>query len=157
MRQFLDIKRAHPDAVVFFRLGDFYEMFFDDAILAARELDLTLTSRDKGKEDAVPMCGVPHHAARGYIARLTERGHKVVLAEQVEDPRHAKGLVKREVVRVITPGVVLDDDVLEPKRARYLAAIVGGRGEPGQRFGLAYLDVSTGELRATELAGGYER
>jgi DNA mismatch repair protein MutS len=124
MRQYLDIKDAHPDAMLFFRLGDFYEMFFEDAVIGARLLDLTLTTRDKGKEDAVPMCGVPHHAARGYIAKLTELGHKVVMCEQTEDPKLAKGLVKREVVRIITPGIVLDDDVLEPKLPRYVVALV---------------------------------
>jgi DNA mismatch repair protein MutS len=148
MRQYLDIKERHPDAIVFFRLGDFYEMFFEDAVIGARLLDLTLTTRDKGKDDAVPMCGVPHHAARVYIAKLTELGHKVVLCEQTEDPKLAKGLVKREVVRIITPGVVLDDDVLEPKLPRYLAALVPGK----DTIGLAYLDATTGELCATELA-----
>src|SRR6185436_5879878 len=148
MRQYLDIKERHPDAMVFFRLGDFYEMFFEDAVVGARLLDLTLTTRDKGKDDAVPMCGVPHHAARVYIAKLTELGHKVVLCEQTEDPKLAKGLVKREVVRIITPGVVLDDDVLEPKLPRYLAALVPG---PEHRIGLAYLDATTGELCAAEL------
>jgi DNA mismatch repair protein MutS len=172
MRQFLDVKERHPDAIVFFRLGDFYEMFFEDAVIGARALDLTLTTRDKGRDDAVPMCGVPHHAARGYIAKLTERGHKVVLVEQVEDPKQAKGLVRREVVRVVTPGVMLDDEVLDPKAARYVAAIVPharaapakGRGAaaapaaapaapaaPGG-WGLAYLDVTTGEFRATAAA-----
>jgi len=150
MRQYLDIKERHPDAMVFFRLGDFYEMFFDDAVVGARLLDLTLTTRDKGKDDAVPMCGVPHHAARVYIAKLTELGHKVVLCEQTEDPKLAKGLVKREVVRIVTPGVVLDDDVLEPKLPRYLAAVV----PTGDTAGLAYLDATTGELCATELAIG---
>jgi DNA mismatch repair protein MutS len=159
MRQYLDVKDRYPDALVFFRLGDFYEMFFEDAVLAARLLDLTLTSRDKGKDDAIPMCGVPHHAVRGYLAKLTELGHKVVICEQTEDARAAKGLVKREVVRVVTPGVVLDDDLLDPKQPRYLAAIALGKkgaatGAPGaqQTCGLAYLDVTTGEARATELA-----
>ena len=148
MRQYLDVKDKHPDAIVMFRLGDFYEMFFEDAVVGARLLDLTLTTRDKGKDDAVPMCGVPHHAARGYIAKLTELGHRVVMVEQVEDPKLAKGLVKREVARIITPGVVLDDEVLDPKLPRYLAALV-----PGDRaIGLAYLDATTGELCATELA-----
>ncbi|MGE0872018.1 MAG: DNA mismatch repair protein MutS [Kofleriaceae bacterium] len=147
MRQYLDIKDNHPDAIVLFRLGDFYEMFFEDAVVAARLLDLTLTSRDKGKDDAVPMCGVPHHSVRGYIAKLTELGHKVVICEQVEDPKLAKGLVKREVVRIVTPGVVLDDDVLEPKLPRYLAALVPSK----DRCGLAYLDATTGELAATQL------
>src|SRR4051794_18875349 len=150
MRQYLDIKERHPDALVMFRLGDFYEMFFEDAVIGARLLDLTLTTRDKGRDDAVPMCGVPHHAARVYIAKLTELGHKVVLCEQTEDPKLAKGLVKREVVRIITPGIVLDDDVLEPKLPRYLAALVPAK----DIIGLAYLDATTGELCATELASG---
>ncbi len=153
MRQYLEIKSEHPDSILFFRLGDFYEMFFEDAVFAAKKLDLTLTTRDKGRDDAIPMCGVPHHAARGYIARLTELGHKVVLCEQTEDPKQAKGLVKREVVRIVTPGVVLDDEVLDPKRGRYLASVVPARGKSPGAYGLAYLDVSTGELRATELAG----
>jgi DNA mismatch repair protein MutS len=164
MRQYLDVKDRYPDALVFFRLGDFYEMFFEDAVLGARLLDLTLTTRDKGKDDAVPMCGVPHHAARGYLAKLTELGHKVVVCEQVEDPKLAKGLVKREVVRVVTPGVVLDDDVLDPKLPRYVAALVpAATAKPGPlqlgpaatkfnpAVGLAYLDATTGELFATEL------
>jgi DNA mismatch repair protein MutS len=150
MRQYLDVKDKHPDALVLFRLGDFYELFFEDAVLGARLLDLTLTTRDKGKEDAVPMCGVPHHASRGYIAKLTELGHRVVIVEQVEDPRLAKGLVKREVARIVTPGVVLDDDVLDPKQPRYLAAVVPTKAS----VGLAYLDATTGELRATELSPG---
>jgi DNA mismatch repair protein MutS len=153
MRQYLDLKEKHPDALLFFRCGDFYEMFFEDAVIAARALDLVLTSRDKGKEDSVPMCGVPYHAARGYLAKLTELGHKVAVCEQMEDPKLAKGLVKREVVRVITPGVVLDDDVLDPKLPRYLAALViGGRESKDMQVGLAYLDATTGELFATELA-----
>src|SRR3954449_5274463 len=154
MRQYLDVKERHPDALVMFRLGDFYEMFFEDAVIGARLLDLTLTTRDKGRDDAVPMCGVPHHAARVYIAKLTELGHKVVLAEQVEDPKLAKGLVKREVVRIVTPGIVLDDDVLEPKLPRYLAALVPGPRPSAAAIGavgLAYLDATTGELCATEL------
>lgn len=168
MRQYLDLKEKHPDALLFFRCGDFYEMFFEDAVIAAGALDLTLTSRDKGKEDSVPMCGVPYHAARGYLARLTELGHKVAVCEQMEDPKLAKGLVKREVVRVITPGIVLDDEILDPKLPRYLAAVVpaspakpaslhSGPVAPGSRdtaamVGLAYLDATTGELYATELA-----
>ena len=151
MRQFLDVKERYPDAIVFFRLGDFYEMFFEDAVLGAGLLDLTLTTRDKGKDDAVPMCGVPHHAARGYVARLTELGHKVVICEQTEDPKQAKGLVKRDVVRVVTPGVMLDDEVLDPKRARYLAGVAQEPGVGGA-WGLAYLDVTTGEFRAAVLA-----
>ncbi|HKA90121.1 MAG TPA: DNA mismatch repair protein MutS, partial [Haliangiales bacterium] len=147
MRQYLDVKERYPDGIVFFRLGDFYEMFFEDAHAAAQALDLTLTTRDKGKEDAIPMCGVPHHSARTYIQKLCERGFKVVICEQVEDPRLAKGIVRREVVRVVTPGVVLDEDMLDAKTARYLAAVV----PEGARRGLAYLDVTTGDFRATTL------
>jgi DNA mismatch repair protein MutS len=150
MRQFLEIKEQHPDAIVLFRLGDFYEMFFDDAVLAAGLLELTLTTRDKGKEDAVPMCGVPHHAARGYVAKLIELGHKVVIAEQVEDPKLAKGLVRRAVTRIVTPGVVLDEESLQPGVARYVAAVVR---DGDARYGLAYLDATTGEFRATALPG----
>src|SRR5688572_33258596 len=109
MRQYLDVKDRHPDGIVFFRLGDFYEMFFEDAVLGARLLDLTLTTRDRGHADAVPMCGVPHHAARGYIAKLTELGYKVVMCEQVEDPELEKGLVEREVVRIVQAGYILVD------------------------------------------------
>jgi DNA mismatch repair protein MutS len=149
MRQYLDLKEKHPDALLFFRCGDFYELFFEDAVITARALDLVLTSRDKGKEDSVPMCGVPYHAVRGYLARLTEQGHKIAICEQMEDPKLAKGLVKRDVVRVITPGVVLDDDILDPKLPRYLAAVVPGGKDAS--VGLAYLDATTGELYATEL------
>ncbi|WP_428262900.1 DNA mismatch repair protein MutS [Haliangium sp.] len=150
MRQYLGIKAQHPDAILFFRLGDFYEMFYEDAELVSKALDLTLTSRHKNTEEPVPMAGVPHHSARGYIARLTEQGYKVAVCEQVEDPKLVKGIVKREVAQIITPGVVLDDEVLDPKAARYLAAVA----YEGSGLGLAYLDVSTGEFRATELPSG---
>ncbi|HEX9105402.1 MAG TPA: DNA mismatch repair protein MutS, partial [Polyangia bacterium] len=148
MRQYLEIKEAHPDCIVFFRLGDFYEMFFDDAVVVARSLDLTLTSRDKGKENPVPMCGVPHHAARHYLAKLVARGFKVAIAEQVEDPKLAKGIVKRQVVRIVTPGTITDDEQLEPKAAHYLCALIA----EGGAVGLAHLDVTTGEFAATQLA-----
>jgi DNA mismatch repair protein MutS len=147
MRQYLDVKSRYPDAIVLFRLGDFYEMFYDDAVYAARVLDLTLTTRDKGKEDPVPMCGVPHHAVRAYLGKLTDLGHRVALCEQLEDPKVARGIVKRDVVRVITPGVVLDEEALDPRAPSYVAAAVGdARGG----YGLAFLDVTTGEFRATE-------
>ena len=147
MRQYLDVKSRYPDAIVLFRLGDFYEMFYDDAVYAARVLDLTLTTRDKGKEDPVPMCGVPHHAVRSYLGKLTELGHRVALCEQLEDPKVARGIVKRDVVRVITPGVVLDEESLDPRAPSYVAAAVGdARGG----YGFAFLDVTTGEFRATE-------
>src|SRR3954451_18412937 len=151
MRQYLDVKSRYPDAILFFRLGDFYEMFYEDAVYVARVLDLTLTSRDKGKEDPVPMCGIPHHAARGYLAKLTELGHRVALCEQLEDPRAVKGIVKRDVVRVVTPGVMLDEESLDPRTPSYVAAVIGdARGG----YGLAFLDVSTGDFRATEAATG---
>jgi len=145
MRQYLEIKEAHPDCIVFFRLGDFYEMFFDDAVVVARALDLTLTSRDKGKENPVPMCGVPHHAARHYLGKLVERGFKVAIAEQVEDPKVAKGIVKREVVRIVTPGTITDDEQLEPKAAHYLVALLA----EGGAVGLVHFDVTMGEFVAT--------
>jgi DNA mismatch repair protein MutS len=147
MRQYLDIKSRYPDAIVLFRLGDFYEMFYDDAVYAARVLDLTLTTRDKGKEDPVPMCGVPHHAVRAYLTKLTELGHRVALCEQLEDPKVARGIVKRDVVRVITPGVILDEESLDPRAPSHVAAAVGdARGG----YGFAFLDVTTGDFHATE-------
>jgi DNA mismatch repair protein MutS len=147
MRQYLDVKSRYPDAIVLFRLGDFYEMFYEDAVYVARALDLTLTTRDKGKEDPVPMCGVPHHAVRGYLNKLTELGHRVALCEQLEDPRNVRGIVKRDVVRVVTPGVVLDEESLDPRAPSYVAAAIG---EARGGYGLAYLDVTTGDFRATE-------
>jgi DNA mismatch repair protein MutS len=149
MRQYLDVKARYPDAIVLFRLGDFYEMFYEDAVYAARVLDLTLTTRDKGKEDPVPMCGVPHHAVRTYLGKLTELGHRVALCEQLEDPRVVRGIVKRDVVRVVTPGVVLDEEALDPRAPSYVAAVIGD-GRSG--YGIACLDVSTGDFRATEAA-----
>jgi DNA mismatch repair protein MutS len=152
MRQYLEIKQQHPDAILFFRLGDFYEMFFEDAVYVARALDLTLTTRDKGREDAVPMCGVPHHAARHYIAKLLALGHRVALCEQVEDPRAARGIVKREVTRIVTPGVVLDEDQLDAKTGHFLAAVQPAEAGAGE-IGLALLDVTTGDFRATAVTG----
>ena len=153
MEQYLQVKRDHPEGILFFQCGDFFEMFFDDAVKAADLLDIALTSRHKNSDEPIPMAGVPHHSARGYIAKLTELGQKVVLCEQVEDAKLAKGLVKREVVRVVTPGVVLDDDALDPKVARYLAALACMEDDQkgSGRHGLAYLDVSTGEFCATEV------
>ena len=149
MRQYLEVKAQVPDAIVFFRLGDFYEMFYEDAIYASRVLSLTQTTRDKGKENPVPMCGVPHHSARGYIARLTELGRRVAICEQLEDPKLVKGLVKRGVVRIVTPGVILDEESLEPRAPNYVAAVAG---ESRDGFGLAFIDVTTGDFRATEAA-----
>jgi DNA mismatch repair protein MutS len=148
MRQYAAIKKEHPSALLFFRLGDFYELFFDDAILAARELQITLTSRNKEKGIAVPMCGVPHHAAEGYISKLIRKGFKVAICEQAEDPRLAKKLVRREVTRVVTPGTAADSS-LSSEENNFLAAIA----RTGDRVGFAALDVSTGEFRATEFQG----
>src|SRR6266404_4011221 len=120
MQQHAEAKRAHPDAIIFFRLGDFYEMFGDDAVLAAPLLELTLTSRNKGKTDEIPLAGIPHHAAAGYIARLLSLGHKVAICEQMADPSKVKGIVPREVVRVITPGLVTDEGQLDARANNYL-------------------------------------
>jgi DNA mismatch repair protein MutS len=148
MRQYAAIKSEHPTALLFFRLGDFYELFFEDAILAARELEITLTSRNKEKGLAVPMCGVPYHAAEGYISKLIRKGFKVAICDQVEDPRLAKKLVRREVTRVVTPGTAADTS-LSSEENNFLAAIAPA----GDGLGFAALDVSTGEFRATEFRG----
>ncbi len=148
MRQYAAIKKEHPETLLFFRLGDFYELFFDDAIVAARELQITLTSRNKEKGIAVPMCGVPYHAAEGYISRLIRKGFKVAVCDQVEDPRLAKKLVRREVTRVVTPGTAADSS-LSSEENNFLAAVA----QVGDRVGFAALDVSTGEFRATEFQG----
>jgi DNA mismatch repair protein MutS len=148
MRQYSAIKREHPSALLFFRLGDFYELFFDDAVLAAKELQITLTSRNKEKGIAIPMCGVPYHAAEGYIGKLIRRGYKVAVCDQTEDPRLAKKLVRREVTRVVTPGTAADSS-LGSEENNFLAAVVS----LGDRAGFAALDLSTGEFRATEFSG----
>jgi DNA mismatch repair protein MutS len=148
MRQYAAIKKEHPTALLFFRLGDFYELFFDDAILASRELQITLTSRNKEKGIAVPMCGVPYHAAEGYISKLIRKGFKVAICEQMEDPRLAKKLVRREVTRVVTPGTAVDS-TLSSEENNFLAAVA----QSGDRVGFAALDLSTGEFRATEFHG----
>ncbi|PTX58684.1 DNA mismatch repair protein MutS [Melghirimyces profundicolus] len=151
IQQYLSIKADYPDAFLFFRLGDFYEMFFEDARKAAEELEITLTSRDGGKE-RIPMCGVPHHSADMYIGRLIEKGYKVAICEQVEDPASAKGVVKREVVRVVTPGTVMEERMLADKENNFLAALTRRQG----RFALAASDLSTGEFYVTEMAGDTE-
>jgi DNA mismatch repair protein MutS len=151
MRQYLEIKAGYPDAILFFRMGDFYEMFLDDALLASRILDITLTSRNKGSGDEIPFCGVPYHSVTPYIARLIETGHKVAICEQVEDPKQAKGIVRREVVRVITPGLLIEAESLSPDENNYLLALCRGAGE---QWGVAWLDLSTGEFRVTEVSGG---
>ncbi|MBT8342398.1 MAG: DNA mismatch repair protein MutS [Desulfatitalea sp.] len=146
LQQYLSIKTQYPDAILFYRMGDFYEMFFEDARQASRLLEITLTSRNKNEADPVPMCGVPYRAAKGYIARLIEQGHKVAICDQVEDSAVAKGLVKREVVRVVTPGMIVEDELLDAKSNNYLLALNQNR----EMLGLAYLDISTGLFRVVE-------
>ena len=149
MRQYLEIKEQNKDSILFFRLGDFYEMFFDDAKLASEELSLTLTGKDCGLEERAPMCGVPFHSCEGYIARLVAKGHKVAICEQTEDPAKAKGLVKRDVIRVITPGTVVEGDMLDESRNNYLAAVY----EKDGAIGVCFADASTGGCYATEISG----
>jgi DNA mismatch repair protein MutS len=146
IQQYLAIKNDYPDAILFYRMGDFYEMFFEDAETASRVLEITLTSRNKNEESPVPMCGVPHRAASSYIARLIERGYKVAVCDQMEDAAAAKGLVKREVVRVITPGMIIDEELLDARSHNFILAVARSAG----LWGLAYLDISTGAFRVTE-------
>jgi DNA mismatch repair protein MutS len=146
MQQYLSIKERYPDALLFYRMGDFYEMFFEDAQVASQNLEITLTSRNKNDESPIPMCGVPHRAAKGYISRLIEKGFKVAICDQVEDPKAAKGLVKREVVRVVTPGMVIEDELLDEKSNNYILSL----SRHQQTIGLASLDISTGAFRMTE-------
>ncbi len=141
--QFFQIKEDHPDSLLFFRMGDFYELFFEDAEIAARELQIALTCRNPNSEVKIPMCGVPHHAAKNYISQLIEKGFTVTLCDQVEDPKQAKGLVKRAVTRVFTPGTVVDDDTLSAKANNFLAAILWD--EVKSSGGLAWMDFSTGQ------------
>src|SRR5689334_10917015 len=148
MRQYTAIKKDHPTALLFFRLGDFYELFFDDAVVAAHELQITLTSRNKEKGLAVPMCGVPYHAAENYISKLIRKGFKVAICEQMENPQVAKKLVRREVTRVVTPGTAADSS-LSSEENNFLAALA----QVDDRVGFAALDLSTGEFRATEFQG----
>jgi DNA mismatch repair protein MutS len=149
LRQYYEIKKQHPGTLLFFRLGDFYELFFDDALIASREMEVTLTARHKETGTPVPMCGVPYHAASSYIAKLVRKGFRVAICDQTEEASAAKKLVKREVVRVITPGTALESQLLESKQNNYLAAVCGA----GEGMGLALLDLSTGEFLATEFRG----
>lgn len=147
MQQYLDIHSQVKDAILFFRLGDFYEMFFDDAILASKQLEITLTGRDCGLEERAPMCGVPYHSAENYIAKLIEKGHKVAICDQVEDPSEAKGIVRREITRIISPGTIIDGQVLDDNKNNYLLCIY----YEDNNFGLAITDVSTGEFLVSEI------
>ncbi len=149
MRQYLEIKENYPDAILFFRAGDFYEMFLDDAIIASRELELVLTSRSKGEEAKKnPMCGVPYHAADTYIDRLVAKGYKVAICEQMEDPAQAKGIVKRDVVRVVTPGTIVDSKILDEKKNNFLCTVYGEKSS----FGVTFSDLSTGEVYVTRVS-----
>ena len=153
MQQYYAVKERNPDCLLFFRLGDFYEMFEEDARIASRELDLTLTSRDHAKdksaEDKIPMCGVPYHSSEGYIARLVAKGYKVAICEQMEDPALAKGLVKRDIIRIVTPGSVTESSMLDESKNNYYACVYGAAGH----YGLCFCDVSTGAFSATEVSG----
>src|SRR5580700_2962856 len=174
MQQYHAVKKQHPAALLLFRLGDFYELFYDDAVVASRILQITLTARNKEKGQAVPMCGVPYHAAENYIARLIRAGHKVAICEQMEVPGPGKKIVRREVIRVLTPGTATGAGLVEAKENNYLAAVArsagaggaaaaaavgaAGAGRAGGRvsetvIGLAFVDLSTGEFRATEFSG----
>ena len=146
MEQYFRIKEQHKDHILFYRLGDFYEMFYDDAILASKELELTLTGRDCGQEERAPMCGVPYHSCEGYIARLIKKGYKVAICEQMEDPRLAKGVVKREVIRVVTPGTLVETSMLDEGQNNFIASICPER----EQYGLAVADISTGEIHAAQ-------
>jgi DNA mismatch repair protein MutS len=149
LRQYHELKQQHPGTLLFFRLGDFYELFFDDAVVGARELEITLTARHKERGDPIPMCGVPHHAASTHIARLVRKGYRVAVCEQTEDAAQTKKLVRREVVRIITPGTAIDPQLVSARETVYLAALCG----TGERMAAAFLDLSTGEFRATEASG----
>ena len=150
MEQYLEIKESNKDCLLFFRVGDFYEMFYDDAVTASRELELVLTGKDCGKKERAPMCGVPYHSCEGYIARLIEKGYRVAICEQTEDPALAKGIVNRDVVRVVTPGTVLEASMLDEGSNNYLASLYFERND----YGLCFIDASTGSVSVTEIKGG---
>ena len=145
MKQYFECKDKYPDCILFFRLGDFYEMFFEDAIVASKVLEIALTGKSCGLEERAPMCGIPFHAAASYISKLVEAGYKVAIGEQMEDPQSVKGIVKREVIRVVTPGTVLEGNLLENKKNNYLMSLY----KVNDKIGLSYVDISTGEANAT--------
>ena len=147
MQQYMALKEKHQDCLIFFRLGDFYEMFFEDAKIASQELELTLTGRDCGLPERAPMCGVPHHSVNTYISRLIEKGYKVAICEQLTDPALSKGLVERDIIRIITPGTVIDASVLQEKENNFLLSVCFA----GDTAGLAFVDVSTGEFNVYQL------
>ena len=145
MLQYFEVKNQYKDYILFYRLGDFYEMFFEDAQLVSAELDLTLTGKDCGEDERAPMCGIPYHACEPYIGKLIEKGYKVAICEQVEDPKTAKGIVKREVIRVITPGTVIETTLLNEKSNNYLATLY----VDGNTVGICFSDISTAYMAAT--------
>ena len=147
MRHYMETKKQYPDCILFYRLGDFYEMFFEDAQTASRELEITLTGKECGLSERAPMCGVPFHAVDSYLNKLVQKGYKVAIAEQMEDPKLAKGLVKREVIRVVTPGTITSAQALDETKNNYLMGIVCTDG----RFGVATADISTGDFLVTEV------
>lgn len=151
MQRYLETKKEYQDCILFYRLGDFYEMFFDDAITASRELELTLTGKDCGQEERAPMCGIPHHAAEIYISKLIAKGYKVAICEQLEDPKKAKGIVKRGVIRVVTPGTVVDSNMLEERKNNYIMSIY----KTGIYYGISICDISTGEFYSAEIKDNY--
>ena len=151
MEQYKKVKDEYRDCLLFYRLGDFYELFYDDAVTASHELELTLTGKNAGPEGRVPMCGVPYHAAEIYIYRLIQKGYKVAICEQLEDPKQVRGLVKRGVIELVTPGVVLGDNILANKENAFLASVYFGR----QTTGVAFLDISTGEFYVAEGSENY--
>ena len=150
MKQYMEVKEQYKDCILMYRLGDFYEMFFNDATIASRELELTLTGRDCGREEKAPMCGVPYHSVQSYISKLISKGYKVAICEQMEDPATAKGIVKRDVTRVITPGTIIESNILDERKNNYIASVY----KNGIYYGLAYSDVSTGEFYTTQITEG---
>src|SRR3989304_3914852 len=152
LRQYQEIKNNHRDAILFFRMGDFYEMFFDDAVTASKILEIALTTRDKRNDNPIPMCGIPYHAVDSYLPKLIRSGHKVAICEQVEDPATAKGIVRREVVRIVSPGTILDGNLLESRENNYIASVSLGTelNSVPERAGLAFVDISTGDFYVAE-------
>ena len=149
MQKYLETKEKYKDCILFYRLGDFYEMFFDDAITASRELEITLTGKDCGQAERAPMAGIPHHAAEVYAAKLIEKGYKVAICEQLEDPKTAKGIVERGVIRILTPGTIVESNLLEEKKNNYIMCIC----KTGLYFGISVCDISTGEFYSSEIKG----
>ena len=148
MQQYFSIKNQYKDSILFFRVGDFYEMFFDDAKLASQELEITLTGKECGQEERAPMCGIPFHAVDTYVAKLIEKGYKVAICEQLEDPRTTKGMVKRDVIRIVTPGTIIESNMLDDKKNNYIMSVY----KKGIYFGIAICDISTGDFYSTRIA-----